>query len=430
MKYLVLLLVLIGFAGSAFAIPPFSSQDAFDFSNTIIVGKVIGVNSTFSPTHNLYNIQVEKFLKNPQDSQMILAAGEKIVLSRLGNQVFNTGDKALFFLTNRTVGYDVYSGILGVHPLSKLIEPEWDACDVFKNDIPQEHWVFGGTGSIPKVRQGINYNPDNFQKGIPVFITYDVSNISNSTQEFKLENSLTFGKSDSHLSVGHTIVLEPCTIYKTFEASFTPRESGNYFFEINDSRTGSTGIGFTIPDSDADTIELFDGKIFFVSPRYNAKMGANDTILFHGITFTSPAYPKLSNPGGSVSTAITFKDGTTKNVGFVGPGTTPSLESDDSIKDKPTPRLAENNNVYAGMLHDYDGIHLLVSIDAANLSPLKQFKLGVSQSQIQCNDGHVPMWKVSNGNTVCVKPTTKEKLSQRGVLVPVGTIMPFIVDKR
>jgi hypothetical protein len=61
MKYLVLLLVLLGFTGTAFAMPPFSSQEAFDFSNTIVIGKVIGVNSTFSPTHNLYQIQVEKF---------------------------------------------------------------------------------------------------------------------------------------------------------------------------------------------------------------------------------------------------------------------------------------------------------------------------------------------------------------------------------
>ncbi|MCE9653415.1 MAG: hypothetical protein K8Q89_10250 [Nitrosarchaeum sp.] len=416
MKYLVSLLVLIGFVGVAFAIPPFSSQDAFDFSNTIVVGKVIGVNSTFSPTHNLYQIQVEKFLKNHQDSQILLAAGEKNTSPRSGNQVFNTGDRALFFLTSVSVGYDAYPGILLIHPLSKLIEPEWDACDVFKNNIPQEHWVFGGTGTLPKVRQGINYNPDVFQKGMPVIITYDVSNLSNSTQEFNLENSLTFGKSNSHSSVGHTIILEPCTIYKTFEASFTPRESGNYLFEIKNSRTGSTDIGFTIPDSDTETIESFNGKIFFVSPGYDAGVSANDTVIFHGLKFSSPAYPKLPNPGGSVNTMITFEDGTTKNVGFIGPGAIPSLESDARIADKPTPVLVENNKVYAGMLHDYDGIHLLVSVDAVNLSPLKQFKSGISVDKIQCKEGLVFAQKAGTGIPICIKPETKKKFAERDLI--------------
>lgn len=416
MKYLVLLLVLIGFIGVAFAMPPFSSQEAFDFSNTIVVGKVIGVNSTFSPTHNLYQIQVEKFLKNTHDSQIILAAGEKTASHRSGNHVFNNGDRALFFLTNIQVGYDAYSEILSIHPLSKLIEPEWDACDVFKNDIPQEHWVFGGTGPIPKVRQGINYNPDSFQKGMPVIITYDVSNLSNGTQEFRLSNSLTYGKSNARLFIEHPIVLEPCTVYKTFEASFTPRDSGNYFFEINDSRIGSTGIGFTIPDSDTDTIESFDDKIFFVSSGYNAEMSANDTILFHEVKFTPPTYPDPPTPGGSVSTTITFKDGTIKHVGFLGPGAMPSLESDDYIEDKLTPMLVENNNVYAGMLHDYDGIHLLVSVDAVNLSPLKQFKSGISLDKIICKDVLVFAQKGGSGIPICIKPETKKKLAERDLI--------------
>ena len=57
-----------------YAMPPFHSQEIYDFSNVIVVGKVISVNSTFSPTHNLYEIQVEKFLKNPQDLDVLFAA--------------------------------------------------------------------------------------------------------------------------------------------------------------------------------------------------------------------------------------------------------------------------------------------------------------------------------------------------------------------
>jgi hypothetical protein len=249
---------------------------------------------------------------------------------------------------------------------------------------------------------------------MPVIITYDVSNLSNNTQEFRLSNSLTYGKSNIHLSVEHPIVLEPCTVYKTFEASFTPRDSGNYFFEINDSRIGSTGIGFTIPNSDTDTIESFDGKIFFVSSGYDAGIGTNDTILFHGIKFTPPAYPDSPTPGGSISTTITFKDGIIKHVGFLGPGAMPSLESDNSIEDKLTPTLVENNNVYAGILHDYDGIHLLVSVDAVNLSPLKQLKLGVKFHNVECKEGLKLAYKKADDTSACVKTTSMIELVIRG----------------
>lgn len=126
MKVFVIFLVLIVFSigvlfsmENSYAMPPFSSQEVFDFSEIIAVGKVVYVNSTFSPTMNLYSIDVEKYLKNPQDSDVILAAGAKTISIRAGNQVFDTGDRALFFLTNSSVGYDVHSAILNVHPVSK-----------------------------------------------------------------------------------------------------------------------------------------------------------------------------------------------------------------------------------------------------------------------------------------------------------------------
>jgi len=369
MKYPTLLLISIIIVATLstsniYAIPAFSSQQIYDFSKTIVLGKVISVNSTHSSTNNVYKIKVEKFLKNPQDSDIIFAVGPNTFNTRLGNTVFNVDDRGLFFLTSDAVPSDSSSGVF-VHPTSRLVDPQWDKCNAFAKEIPREHWVFGGTGPLPQARQGSNTDTNTFKKGIPVTISYDVSNLSNMTQEFTLSDTLTFG-ADHKFGGATPIILEPCTVYKTFEISFTPRVSGNYQFEIADPRHGTTGIGFEIKDSDGDTIESFDGKQFFVSPRYDAKIGVNDTINFHGIKFAYPTFPSPPPPGGSVSSIITFKDGATKRVGFLGPPPIPTLEEVSITKAGPTPVLAKHNNVFAGLLHDYDGIHLLVSVDSTD----------------------------------------------------------------
>jgi len=97
MKYFVIFLALIGFFGTAFALPPFDSQEIFDFSDTIVVGKVIYVDTTFSPNKSIYHIQVEKFLKNPQNSEIIMAARPNVESPRSGNHVFHVDDRGLFF---------------------------------------------------------------------------------------------------------------------------------------------------------------------------------------------------------------------------------------------------------------------------------------------------------------------------------------------
>jgi hypothetical protein len=275
MKYFIIFLILIGFAGIAFAMPPFDSQETFDFSNTIAVGKVIYVNSTFSPTHNLYQIQVEKFFKNPQDSKIILAAGQNIASPRSGNQVFNIGDSGLFFLTNSTVGYDAYSGILGVHPTSKLVEPEWGACNIFKNDIPQEHWVFGGTGPTPKIHQENNTDIEKLIIGKQVTVTYDVFNHSlnakNATFGIMIKNLDEPESSYVYSETNDSYLLEACVPYKTLTWAFTPSRSGHYAVEFYDNSGSHITMGFTVEQSlpfcTSDRTACFDQDGYKCDPR-------------------------------------------------------------------------------------------------------------------------------------------------------------------
>jgi len=48
------------------------------------------------------------------------------------------------------------------------------------------------------------------------------------------------------------------------------------------------------------------------------------------------------------------------------------------------------------------------------LSPLKQFENGVSASNVKCKDGLVLIIKTSDSNPACVKPSTAQKLGERG----------------
>ncbi|QLH10825.1 hypothetical protein [Nitrosarchaeum sp. AC2] len=247
MKYFVIFLVLIGFVGTIFAIPPFDSQEIFDFSNTIVVGKIISVNSTFSPTHSLYHIQVEKFLKNSQDSQVIVASGQNTVFSRLGNEVFHVGDRALFFLTSNYVGYDKYSDILSIHPTTRSVESEWDACDIFANDIPQEHWVFGGVG--PSVKASQENKTRDFVTGKEILITHDISNPT--PVEKKIDFGMTIKNIDDPNSLYifseiSNIVLEPCVPYHTLTWTFTPAKAGNYRFEFDNLMGSRHTLGMEI----------------------------------------------------------------------------------------------------------------------------------------------------------------------------------------
>jgi hypothetical protein len=259
MRYPVLILILsaVLFINNVYAIPPFNSQEIYDFSNTILTGKVISVNSTFSPTHNLYEIKAEKFLKNPQDSDVIFAAGQKTVNTRLGNTVFNANDRGLFFLMNYTVGHDNPSKIFGIYPTSRLIDIEWDKCDIFEKEIPPEHWVFGGTGPMPKIRQGNNVDAEHFTTGKEIFITYDVFNHStnpkNATYGIQVKNLDDPNSLYEFTEVNNSHLLEPCTQYKTMTWNFTPLKPGHYMLEFYDLKGSQIGVGFVVLDSAEQT---------------------------------------------------------------------------------------------------------------------------------------------------------------------------------
>ena len=149
------------------------------------------------------------------------------------------------------MGYDVNSGTLWVHPVSKLVEPEWDRCNIFENDIPQDHWFLGGVGSTPKIYQEGNSDTENINNRKMVTISYDVSNISDAAKKIDVNGILSRSNGtifETMSSMDQHVVLEPCTTYKTIEWRFTPGMTGSYLFEITSDTGTSYGIGFTVKD--------------------------------------------------------------------------------------------------------------------------------------------------------------------------------------
>lgn len=260
MKTELLFIITVGVVLSIFsfnyvyAVPPINSEAIYEMSDSIVVGKVIFVNPTFSLNDILYHIEVEKFLKNPKDTNVIFAAGPNTVNPRVGNQIFDVGDRALFFLRNTSI-YDQDSEVFLVHYESALVKPGWDDCNIFNSNIPKEHWVLGGRGPMLKVQQENSTNDNDFVIGKEVMITYDMFN--HTPEEQSIPFGMTIMNKDDPDSLyifteTTSLQLEPCVPYQTLTWSFTPSEYGYYAAEFNNLMSSRTTVGFTIEESKPD----------------------------------------------------------------------------------------------------------------------------------------------------------------------------------
>ena len=238
----------------AYAVPPLDSEFIYEISDSIVTGKVIFVNSTFSPNAILYHIEVEKSLKNPQNTNVIFAAGPNTEHPRIGNQIFDVGDRVLFFLQN-TSTYDQNSEIFGVHYESAPVKPGWDDCDIFNTSIPKEHWVLGGRGPMLKVQQENSTNDNDFVIGKEVLITYDIFNHTPEKQTVPFGMTIMNKDDPDSLYIfteTTSLQLEPCVPYQTLTWSFTPSEYGYYAAKFDNLMGSRTTVGFTIEESKPD----------------------------------------------------------------------------------------------------------------------------------------------------------------------------------
>ncbi|MHA7646655.1 hypothetical protein [Nitrosopumilus sp. S4] len=147
-------------------------------------------------------------------------------------------------------------------------------------------------------------------------------------------------------------------------------------------------------------IESIDRQLFYSIGPFSLQKESDDRIRLHDVTFTYPSYPNPPVPGGPVSVTIAFEDGTKYSISKVG-APFPFVE------------FREHQDKQAGVRRNADGtFNFLLSVDIQSLSPLKQFKSGVSTDEIQCKENFVLLQKHS-GSPACVKPNSVIDLIKR-----------------
>lgn len=139
MKYfLAVAMILTGFFGTVYAVPePFSTEEVFKFSDSVIVGKILSVEILSEPqmtkTDNyysekagiaVYKVQVEKYLKNPADSDIIIVSG--LFLREPHGMSYETypyeeGQRTILYLQKNDNGYG-NTDLIITSPQSKIIE--------------------------------------------------------------------------------------------------------------------------------------------------------------------------------------------------------------------------------------------------------------------------------------------------------------------
>lgn len=417
-----IIIFLVFVLGVSFVIPdafglwiPLSPEQLVEESNTVFVGKIIEikpvdveyqsqisrngtVKDTVGPetmTLEEYTVDVEEFLKNPQNStvmRVLRATVSGVPSGPAKISGFDIGDRVLFFLPKE----EDQTHFVGQYlPESFKIPQQCDAKTVLNESRIELKNSF-------RVLQNGIVKKDNFTAGVPMNFIYskDMSTLSGGGLDVVVSIRKEGNDKVDFEKKIHS-ELAPCKWIASSEWEFTP-EKGDYRMYLNIRENEESGgdtsyTGFTvIPESEAGEsikIEKVDDMWFYVSGPFTLRAQSEDTIDLRGVKFSYPYFPLPVTPGGVQKVDITFEDGTKENVGKVGP---------------PDPffELTKHQDPQAGVIRNTDGTFtFLVKADLEKVSPLKQFNHGVPISEINCKDNLVLIQKY-DGSPACVKPET------------------------
>ena len=147
---------------------------------------------------------------------------------------------------------------------------------------------------------------------------------------------------------------------------------------------------FLILDSPVNHIEKINGSYYEVSESVSPHSSA-DKIIFHDVEFS---LPYTTDPPRHTYSDIVFSDGTKETLSI--------LFDEPAFSDHITPQV--------GFVAKHDGYGFMVSVDLKEMSPSKQYKMGVRFQEIQCKDGLELIGKIPYAHPKCVKPESVEKL--------------------
>ncbi len=253
MKYFLIFLVLIVSLSimitPIFAPPYFSPQEKFNAADVILTGEIISFSKPDPPPNMLssldtiYEVKVDKYIKNPQEQDVIsvIARGgpDAQMGPRIDNVDFDVGEQVFLYLREDD------SELYRINPFTSYrieipCEPVPDELSHL-TDNPSS-WEFQTTDSNLNQKQVFAINEE-------VVIRFDSTNPAPTTQTLTYDLIIhDGGKKDERITF-HTeskdITLPACVGHAIISWSFTPTQEGDYFVDIQESN-GHGGIGFGI----------------------------------------------------------------------------------------------------------------------------------------------------------------------------------------
>ena len=226
------------------AIPYMSPQDLYKQSDMVFYGQVISKQTGPGPDYYYYQVKVDTYFKNPQNSDSVTVAGHKPSDARAGYPQFEIGDKAIFYI----------SKLEGINTISPFSTKAGEACDIhaFLGPAPIQGEPIARNPGVPLALLDENGSMVGLSlTNHPVFLTYDIVNNYPFSKNFTLE-AFVKDQNDTSITFYKKQVLELGACESTGDAlkwSFVPTKSGTYSLNVNIDGQFRLGYGFQVTDA-------------------------------------------------------------------------------------------------------------------------------------------------------------------------------------
>ncbi len=396
------------------ATPYLSPQDLYKQSNMVFYGQIISKQTGPGPDYYYYQIKVETYFKNPQNSDSITVAGHKADnKTRMSYPQFEVGDKAIFYT----------SKLEGINTISPYSQKAGEACGIHS---------FLGPAPIPG---------EPIERGVPIYRIYledangnvlykamahhqivlrneDVWNDHPESRNVTVETSIQNGSDEQTiLHKKQNLEMQACSGPRTVEWDFVPTQSGNYVATIIIDNKTTISTSFEVKDStniDTNSIHVMIPNNLSnknCSEKNNCYVPENVTIPEGGIvTWTNNDSIVHTVTSGTSGTAGEFFDsqiitpgGSFEHV-FTDSGIYPYF---DQIHPWITGTVIVGNGTFSKTKH----LEPLVPRTVA--TPLRQFESGTDPYKVKC-EGNLVLIVSRNGLPACVKESTAGKLWDQG----------------
>lgn len=227
--YIAILITLIGTftvlcMQNAYAIPYVSSQDLYKQSDMVFYGTVISKSAGPGPDYNYYQVKVDTYFKNPQNSDSITIAGRKSDDTKVQYPQFDAGDSAIFYVNK----------LDGINTLSLYSQKADSACSIASfgsYDVSNDTNIMRGA-PVHKIRildsAGNIVNVAKTDQPL-VITSYDFSNVM--PQARNITATLVIQKYNDTQPVFYqeqNVPMIACSYNPKPSWNFTPLASGHY----------------------------------------------------------------------------------------------------------------------------------------------------------------------------------------------------------